>query len=365
MVIDMGYWTKVLKRILILSISVLGFYLLIKLSIFYIPFVIAFAISMLIEPVIKVVHQRTRFHRKTSAVIVLIIVSSTLIGLISWGIITLVSEAYDLLGGINGYTEKIYSKFQGITSNFNFDRINLPEQITGVIQGSLQDIVGNASKLISNLLNTIIKWLTTLPKLGIYIVVTIMATYFICVDKLYMLDQIEHHFPKNWVKRTIIHVKTLLSSLGDFLKAQVILVAIAFSEVFIGLYILKLIGLNVQYPFLAALGVAFVDALPILGAGTILVPWAFFSAINGDIRLAIGLVTIFIIISIIRQFIEPKIVSKQIGIHPIFTLIAMYTGFKLIGIFGLLIGPIALIIVKNVYGTLIDKGVVKTIFDRK
>ena len=97
MVIDMGYWTKVLKRIIILLLSVLGFYLLLKLSIFYIPFVIAFAIAMLIEPIIKFVHQRTRFQRKTSAILVLIFVSAILIGLITWGIITLVSEAYDLL----------------------------------------------------------------------------------------------------------------------------------------------------------------------------------------------------------------------------------------------------------------------------
>ena len=74
---------------------------------------------------------------------------------------------------------------------------------------------------------------------------------------------------------------------------------------------------------------------------------------------------IFAILSVVRQFLEPKIVSKKIGIHPIFTLIAMYTGFKVIGILGLLIGPIAMIIIKNLYGTLIDKGVVKSIFERK
>lgn len=192
-----------------------------------------------------------------------------------------------------------------------------------------------------------------------------MATYFICVDRLYILDQVEHHFPKVWVKRVILHVRELMNSLGSYLKAEMILVVIAFIQVLIGLYILKWIGLNVEYPFLAALGIGFVDALPILGSGTVMVPWAFVSAINGDIRLAIGVLIIFAIISIVRQFIEPKIVSNQIGIHPIFTLIAMYTGFKLIGVFGLLVGPIALIIVKNVYGSLIDKGVVKTIFDRK
>ncbi len=224
---------------------------------------------------------------------------------------------------------------------------------------------GSVSKLISNILNSVIKWVTTLPTLGIYIAITLMATYFMCVDKLYMLDQVEHHLPKTWVKRVILHLRELINSLGSYLKAEVILVVIAFIQVLIGLYILKWIGLNIGYPFLAALGIGFVDALPILGSGTVMIPWAFISAINGDITLAVGLLIIYIVISIVRQFIEPKIVSKQIGIHPIFTLIAMYTGFKLIGIFGLLVGPIALIILKNLYGSLIDKGVMKTIFDRK
>lgn len=192
-----------------------------------------------------------------------------------------------------------------------------------------------------------------------------MATYFICVDKLYMLDQIEHHFPKTWVKKAIFHLREILSSLGSYLKAEGILVLIAFAQVLLGLYILKAIGFTIEYPFLAAMGIAFVDALPILGTGTVIIPWAFISAINGDIKLAIGLLVIFAVISVVRQFVEPKIVSNNLGVHPIFTLIAMYTGFKIIGIVGLLIGPVALIVIKSVYGALIDRGVVKSIFERK
>lgn len=365
MVVDMGYWSKVIKRLLVFALSILGFYVLIKCSIFYMPFVIAFAIAMLIEPIIKYVHKRTNFQRKTVAVFVLVVVSATLIGVIVWGIITLVSESYNLLGGINGYTEKIYAQLQGIMENIKLDRINLPEQIKEIAQNSLQNVVGNVSGIISNMLNAFLKWVTALPTIGVYTVVTLMATYFICVDKLYILDQVEHHFPRTWVKRVFVHMKELISSLGSYLKAQVILAILALVQVLIGLYILKWMGMSVQYPFLAAVGIGFVDALPILGAGTILVPWAVISAVNGDIHLAIGLLVIFAVISVVKQFLEPKIVSKQIGIHPIFTLIAMYTGFKLIGLVGLLVGPIALIVVKNVYGTLIDRGVVKVIFDRK
>lgn len=96
-----------------------------------------------------------------------------------------------------------------------------------------------------------------------------------------------------------------------------------------------------------------------------MIPWAILCAINGDLNLGIAIIILLVIMSVIRQLLEPKLVSKNIGIHPIFTLIAMYTGFKVIGVKGLLIGPIVLIIFKNIFANLIDKGVFKTIFDRK
>jgi len=125
-----------------------------------------------------------------------------------------------------------------------------------------------------------------------------------------------------------------------------------------------LIGLNVKYPLLIAFAIAFVDALPILGSGTIMLPWAIISALNGDIKLGILIAVLWIIMSVTRQFIEPKIVSNKIGIHPIFTLIAMYTGFKLVGVVGLLLGPIALIGLNCIFYNLIDQGIVKTILDK-
>ena len=128
---------------------------------------------------------------------------------------------------------------------------------------------------------------------------------------------------------------------------------------------MKFIGFNIKYPLLAAIGIGFVDALPILGSGTAMIPWAVISAINGDIKLAIGILILFVIIIIVRQFLEPKIVSKHIGIHPIFTLISMYTGYRFTGILGLIMGPIVLIILKNIFATMIDKGVAKTLFDRR
>lgn len=132
-----------------------------------------------------------------------------------------------------------------------------------------------------------------------------------------------------------------------------------------GLFIFDFIGLNVGYPLLIALFIGFADALPIVGSGTVMLPWAVICALQGNLNLAIALIILLAIISFIRQILEPKLVSSQIGIHPIFTLIAMYTGYRAIGIFGMLIGPIIIIILKPIFETLIDKGIVKTLFDKR
>lgn len=222
-----------------------------------------------------------------------------------------------------------------------------------------------ASEWIRSTLSGVLQGITQLPAIFIYIGITFISTYFICTDKFYILDQIEHHFPRTWVNKLMVHLRKIISSLGSYLKAEFILVGFSFVITIIGLYIMNFAGLNVEYPFLAALTIGFVDALPILGSGSVIIPWAVISAIDGNINLAIALLVLLVIISLVRQFAEPKVVSKNIGIHPIFTLIAMYTGFKAIGVFGLLIGPIVLIILCNVFENLIDRGVVKSIFDKK
>ena len=92
-----------------------------------------------------------------------------------------------------------------------------------------------------------------------------------------------------------------------------------------------------------------------------MIPWAIIVAINGDFNLGIAIIIIYATILVVRQLLEPKIVSGKIGIHPIFTLISMYTGFKFIGIIGLLVGPIIFIVLKNIFENMIDDGIIKSI----
>lgn len=264
LVIDMGYFTKVFRKILILIITLVAIFLSFKLALFYVPFLIGFIISLLIEPLIKFVNKRTKLTRKTSAIIVLLCIFTILISLIVGGAISLVTEASNLLQSLNIYIEKIYNQIQKYISSIEFDKIEIPEQVIGIIQTSTNNFLDFITKWVSNFLTSILQGITSLPIIGIYIVITILSTYFICADRLFILDQLEHHFPKIWVKKFGLHLKKLIATLGGYLKAEATLILISFIEVLVGLYIFKWIGLNVGYPLLAALGIGFVDALPIL-----------------------------------------------------------------------------------------------------
>ena len=360
----MGYFKKVIKNIVIILLTLLFIYLSFKLAIFYIPFLIGFIISLLIEPVIKLINNKTKLTRKTSAIIVLLLIFTILMSLIIWGIITLISESTNLLQNINVYIEKIYNQIQDRINLIDFEKIKIPNQVISLVETTTNNFLDNITKWVSNFLTSFLQGITSLPIVLIYTVITILSTYFICTDKLYIQDQFEHHFPRLWVKKFGVHLKKIISTLGCYLKAEATLILISFTEVLIGLCIYKWIGLNVNYPLLIALGIAFVDALPILGSGTVMIPWAIISSVNGDFKLGILIFVLYVIVLVVHQIIEPKIVSNNLGIHPIFTLISMYTGFKLIGIIGLFIGPILLIILKNVFETMIDNGIVKTILDR-
>ena len=266
-------------------------------------------------------------RRKVSAIIIFVISLSIIIGIIVGGIINLVSEAANLLGNINFYFNKIYQNAQVVLSRLNFNQIKISNELNGILQNATEGLINTASIWVKNVLSNFLNAVGSLPQIGLCIAITLLALYFMCTDKIYMLDQIEHHLPEKWVKHLTKHIKSLTKTLGCYLKAELTLVLISFVISLVGLYIFKIVGMKVTYPLIAAIGIAVVDALPIFGSGTVMVPWAIISACNGDITLGISILVLWIVMSVVRQVIEPKIVSNHIGIHPIFTLIAMYTRF--------------------------------------
>ena len=223
MIFDVSYWTRVFKRILYVVFILLGLYIGLKLSVFYMPFLVAFIISLMVEPAIKFIMRKTNLTRRTSSIIIFVIVSLIILGTLTWLIITLFSESSSLLQGLNNYFDKAYIQFQSLISTFNYDKIHLSSEVLSVIENSTEDLLTTASNWLRGALTGLINFITSLPSL-----------------------------------------KDLIDSLGGYLKAEATLILVSFIVSLIGLYILEFSGFNVQYPLLMALFIGFVDALPIL-----------------------------------------------------------------------------------------------------
>lgn len=356
-------YSCILKKVGIGVLLLILFFIACKLSIFYIPFIIAYIISILLDPIIKFLNKRTSFSRKVNSVIVLALISIIIIGILIWGGIKLVSETTNLLNVLNTYLDKAMNFVNEITNKINIYNLNLSKEVIEVFEKSTTDFINTVANYIKNILSQIIKYISSLPTILINIIITILATYFITSDKFYILDRMEHHLSKKMVGKIVTHTKQITSSLGKYLKAEITLSIITFLVVLTGLNIFYLIGMEVDYPVLIALLIGFVDALPILGAGSVMVPWSIILFLNKNSSLAISVFGLYIFTLVEKQLLEPKLVSNNIGIHPIFTLIAMYTSFKIIGVIGLLVGPIILIILKNIFAEILDKGIVNSIIE--
>ena len=255
---------------------------------------------------------------------------------------TLFSEANNLLEDSEMYYNNAKEMINSFTQNINIlDKV--PEELRASIEQVESNVVNSITSGITNILTGITNWIMEIPNLVLSIFFSAMALYFLCTDKIYMIDQLEHHLPEVWMKKLTKHLREIAKALGQYLRAEATLIFVSF--------VISLIGL--------------IDALPILGSGTAMIPWAIISSLNGDIVLGVAILGLWVIMSVVRQFLEPKLVSKHIGIHPAFTLIAMYTGYKIWNVWGLILGPILLIIFKNIFAGILDKGVMKAIFDRQ
>ena len=158
--------------------------------------------------------RKTQLKRKTSAILILVLVMSIIIGFLVWGIVSLISESSNLLQNFNIYMEKANEIIQNLLASIDLSKIKIPQEIMNIAQNSFQEFLGTVSTWAKELLTSVLNGITSIPTVVIYIVITLLSLYFICTDKIYMVDQLEHHFPRKWVKKLAMHIKEITKVLG-------------------------------------------------------------------------------------------------------------------------------------------------------
>ena len=348
-----------IKKICYLIFISLIIIIFLKLFVFYIPFVVAYIISKLLNPVIIKLTKKFNLNRKISSIIVLTAFFLITGLVVIFGVSKILEESNFFLSMINTYIEKINDFISKIENeNKLFGNYFISDSMKNIIIRNINEYFNNLGDSLKNIVTNLITTLKSIPIYFINIIITVLAIYFILSDRFSILDKLEFQFTRKFISKIRSKLDNILNTLFDYLKAEIILVFISFIIVLIGLYIFKVLGMNIKYPFLMAILIGLIDALPILGAGTIMVPWSIILFIEKDTSLGFLILGLFILILCVKQILEPKIVSNKIGVHPIFTLISMYTGFKVKGIIGIILGPIMLIVLKEIFENLLDQGLV-------
>lgn len=356
-------YKKILKVSIEFLLIILGILIGLKVAIFFLPFLIAFVISKVIKIPVKFLEKRFKVNR-TLAVILCMILFVVIVGMLVY------MFCAALFGEVITLSERTQYIFPALYNNialqlgrfsFFFNNLDISPELVTQIEDSVLSII-NA------LLTTVVGWINgagniviniivNFPTILIYVIITILSTFFISCDSKFISESLEKHLPIAWIMKVESIVNGLFHSLGAYLKAQGILITITFCELLIGFCIFR-----VDYAVVLAITIAIIDALPVLGTGTVLIPWGIVLLVMGNYTLGFEILGLYLFILIVRQSIEPKIVGQQIGVYPLLTLIAMYTGVKFMGLGGVIVGPIVLIILKNVFDGVYERGILKDLF---
>lgn len=234
------------------------------------------------------------------------------------------------LPALKNFYRRVDDLFAAANPSMVLEMESILKQVVNEFGAFLADSSGTIIKSVSGLAASV-------PSVVVKIIVTIISSYFMAFDFEHIVGFVMGVLPEKGREKVVKVVEQTKHIIKVFFGSYSLLMLLTFIELTIGLSILK-----VPYAVWIALGIAIFDILPILGTGGILIPWAIIAAVIGEYRMAVGIAILYLVITAIRNTLEPKLVGKQIGLHPLATLISMTVGAKLFGLVGLFGFPLVL-----------------------
>ena len=339
------YVKVILNLVTALVILLLCIFLLPKAIMFFMPFVIGWIISLIASPLVRFLEEKLKIRRKALSAFVIIAVLAVVILLVYYVVVKLARETTSFINELPVLWKSVEAEFAQIGANLQGIYVRLPldvqdkiTQLSNGLEDYFSDFVGEIGTPTFTAVGNFAK---QLPDIFMAVIMTLLSSYFFVADKSYLSDCMKKYLPKAIYYRFSLIRNSFRDAVGGYFKAQF--------KIEIWIYMLLVIGLlilGIDYAFVIALGIAFLDLLPVFGTGTVMLPWAVIEILSGEYRRAIGLLIIWLIGQLVRQVIQPKIMGDSIGIDPIPTLFLLYIGYQVSGVLGMILAlPIAIIVI--------------------
>ena len=349
------YLKVILNLVTALAALLLCIFLLPRCIIFFMPFLIGWIIAMIASPVVRFFEEKLKVRRKGASVIVIVAVLAVVILLVYVIVVRVVKEGVNFVNELPMLWDSIVAEFNEVGANLEglYNRLPADTQRTldnlgsemGSYFGGLIESVGTPTfEAVGNVAKQ-------LPDIFLGIIMCILSAYFFVADKGYVANIMKKYVPDAVLYRFDLIRRSFRNAVGGYFKAQFKIECWIYLMLVIGLFFLK-----VRYTPLVALGIAFLDFLPVFGTGTVMIPWAVIEILSNDYKMAVGLLIIWCTGQLVRQVIQPKIVGDSIGMDAIPTLFLLFIGYKAAGVMGMILAvPIGIIVV-NLY----EEGVFDT-----
>lgn len=332
--------SPVLKKLLLLAAALLTALLLGRYALpIVLPFALAALTALAAEPLVFFFHTRLKLPRPAAAgigmtitLLILTLLLTVVAALMVRQLRTLVALMPDMEGSARDGLQSLEQWLLGISNK-------APESIRPMVRQGVEQLFDGGSTVVEELTARLVSlasgMVSHLPSGALGIATWLLASYMFSVRIHHIRQQLARRMPQQWKDRYLPMLRRLKSAVLAWLSAQLKLISISFAVLTVGFWLLR-----VRYAPLWALLIALVDALPVLGTGTVLVPWSLVCLLQGNMARALGLLGIFAAVTLLRTMLEPKLVGAKLGLDPLVTLAAMYTGYRLWGILGMLLSPL-------------------------
>lgn len=303
------------------------------------PFLLALLVAIFLEPVNRLFMQKFRLNRIAAGTITSTLFTVLLIGLlvgvgvkIFAEVIAFWDKAPKVVGDANTYIQNTIDSAKELYAH-------MPPDAAMQLESWLKGLSNSLLNIVTSISHTFVGFAKGIPGMFIFFIVFLVAVYLFS----YSLHSIKVSFLSIFEERSRKQVDEVLQNLRrsvlGFIRSQLILSVMTYILTLIGLLILGL-----KYPLAIALLVVIVDIMPILGTGSFLVPWASYLLLTGNTFEGAGLIILFLVITVFRRIVEPKVLGDAVGISALSALVSLYVGFKLVGVIGVFLGPLVVII---------------------
>ncbi len=340
-----------LKRILWLIAAALGCWLVFK---YLMPFVIAWCAACLMEPAGRFLRKKYGIKRGYTAAVGAVAIyggHGILLFTLGWqGVLWLADVIKKLPERLSGLPallkageDRLYGFIVAAPPEFQEFLVNAAERLN-------EGLTGFPAQLYARLMGAFGSLVASAPKVLFFIAASAIGTFFLSAGFDEAKAFLKRQLPEDVSRRLAGASGEAAGAVRRWAASELTLVGATFIQLTVFFLLLR-----VKNAVFSALAVALIDALPVLGTGTVLIPWAIIETASGHISRAAILLAAYLCVALVRSLLEPKLLGEGAGPHPAASLLAIWLGFRLAGVWGMLLFPIALLIVKRLH----DSGYIK------